>query len=579
MNTKHKKTGGSASIGLQQLVILLNVLVLLFLLAATALLFITGRSITNSYMEDVGSATLNYYESQLNYTLQTIEDFCENNISQNSSFEAYDNTKGSVKDYELKLEVGRTLSSLVQQSRSIYFAMSCPVDGNEAACMYRSRCKTLNERDILRDEVLRTIASDDSAFLFNRWEWVKVDQAYYLRNIYRFENVYCAVYLDTSILSSPKEHDSTYYLLCRQGDQLISDNKDVQSAVLTQSDRIDMNGSSYTLLSVPSQKGDFSVCCLITSTAAALRQNVILLCIVLPLLILGLYFGGSVILRHLFHLFSTLNQACVRVASGDLSTGITRSGHFVEEKQIYQAFNDMMQQIKDLRITLYEQKLAAQQSKLQFLRVQIKSHFFVNCLNVIHSLAMIGNTELIQEFTLYLSDYFRYLGSGFSDTVRFSLEFSHLQNYIKIHEIRYPGRISCRYQVTPEVEDFEILPMIPQTIVENIFKHVLGVQDTIRITIQAQIGKYNETRGMWLSIADNGPGFSDEQLKTFNMDAVGPNPPDEGGTGISNTKNRLYLFYKEQTAIRFENAPSGGAVVKIFFPALEHKEDEPCEPY
>ena len=42
MNTKHKKTGGSASIGLQQLVILLNVLVLLFLLAATALLFITN---------------------------------------------------------------------------------------------------------------------------------------------------------------------------------------------------------------------------------------------------------------------------------------------------------------------------------------------------------------------------------------------------------------------------------------------------------------------------------------------------------------------------------------------------------
>ena len=579
MNTTHNKTRTSASIGLRQMVIFLNLLVVLFLLAATALLFVSGRNITNNYMEDVGNATLNYYESQLNYTLQTIDDFCQNNISQNSSFAAYENTKGSAKDYELKLEVGSTLSSLVQQSSSIYFAMSCPIDGNEDVCMYRSRCKTLNERNIMRDEVLRTITADDSAFLFNRWEWVMVDQAYYLRNIYRFENAYCAVFLDTSILSSPKDHDSTYYLLCSQDGQLISDNKAVQSAVLTQPDRIDMNGSSYTLLSIPSQQGDFSVCCLVTSTAAALRQNVILISIVLPLLILGLYSGGSVILRHLFHLFSTLNQACVRVASGDLSTGITRRGHFVEEKQIYQAFNDMMQQIKDLRITLYEQKLASQQSKLQFLRVQIKSHFFVNCLNVIHSLAMISNTELIQEFTLYLSDYFRYLGSGFSDTVRFSLEFSHLQNYIKIHEIRYPERIFCQYQVTPEVEDFEILPMIPQTIVENSFKHVLGVQDSVRLTIQAKVGKYNETRGMWLTIADNGPGFSAEQLSSFNADAIGPNPSGESGTGIRNTKNRLYLFYKEQTAIRFENAPSGGAVVKIFFPTLEHKEDEPCEPY
>ncbi len=578
MNAQHKKNNAPAT-GIRQMVTFLIVLIFLFLQASTVLLYISGRNITNNYMEDVGSATLNYYQSQLNYTLQTINDFCQNNISANGSFAEYGNKREPRKDYELKTEVGDTLSSLLHLSSNIYFVMSCPVSKDVSACMFRSRCKTLNERDTMRDAVMNTITSDDTGSSFHNWKWVMIDHAYYLRNIFQFDNTYCAVYLDTSILSSSSDADSNYYLLCSQDDTLISDNVAVQSAVVTQQNRIRVNGRSYSLLSIPSEQGDFSVCCLVTSTAPALRKNVVLICIALPLLSLGLFFGGSVVLRRLYGLFTTLNQACLRIASGDLSTPITNRSHFMEEKQIYQAFNDMMQQIKDLRITLYEQELASQHSKMQFLRVQIKSHFFVNCLNVISSLAMIDNTDLIQEFTMCLSDYFRYLGSGFSDTVHFSLELSHLQNYVKIHQIRYPDSIICQCQVTPELENFEMLPMIPQTIVENIFKHALGSQNKVRIMIQAQVGKHDMQRGMWLTITDDGPGFSDEQLAFLNSDPVDTNSSAGNGTGIINTKKRLLLYYKGQAAIHFENALAGGAVVKIFFPTLQHEEGEPCEPY
>lgn len=125
---------------------------------------------------------------------------------------------------------------------------------------------------------------------------------------------------------------------------------------------------------------------------------------------------------------------------------------------------------------------------------------------------MVGNDALIQEFTLCLSDYFRYLGSGFSDTVRFGRGPSHLQNYIKIHQIRYPDRIFCQCRIAPELEDFEMLPMVPQTIVENIFKHVLGVQREIQITIHARPGSHASCNGMWLSIGGAaGSGTSETQ--------------------------------------------------------------------
>ena len=569
-----KKQKTKKSIGIKQMAAILNAMLLLFLLFSTALLYFSGRSITNNYMEDVGGATLNYYASQLNYTLQTVNDYCQNNISEDDSFAAFASGPDRQRDYALKTEIGEKLSSLLQLSKSIYFVMSCPVVPDPSACMFRSRCRTMNERDTLRDSTLSAISSSGPAFQFNQWKWVAVDEAYYLRNIFRFDDTYCAVFLDTSVLSSSADADSNYYLLCSQDGTLISDNASLRSAVAAQPNRVRVNGKTYTMLSVPSQQGDFSVCCLMTSAASALRKNMAVVFFALPLLILGLYLGSSAILRHLFGLFSTLNQACTQIASGDISTPITQRSHFAEEGQIYDAFNDMMQQIKDLRITVYEQELASQQSKMQFLRVQIKSHFFVNCLNVIHSLAMIGNNELIQEFALCLSDYFRYLGSGFSDTVRFSQELAHLQNYVKIHQMRYPDRIACQFQVSPEVEDMEILPMILQTVVENIFKHVLGVQNQVRITVRAEGGRHDARSGMWLTVADDGPGFTNEQLSALNAHSVDPDAPSENGTGIRNTKKRLDLFYKGQALLRFENALTGGAVVKMFFPELPHEEGE-----
>ena len=577
MNEQRRKAGGRGVISIRQMAIILQAMVLLFLLAVTAVVYFAGRNIANNYMEDVGSATLNYYESELNYTLQTINDYCQNNVADNDSFAAYDNSPDRSREYELKAEIGETLQSMLQMSQSAYFVMSCPVSPDKSACMYRSRCKTMNERDTLRDSVLSAISSTGPSFAFNRWKWVAVNDTWYLRNIYRFDDTYCAVFLDTSVLSSQADAESNYYILCSQDGKPITGNESLKSAVIIQPGRVRVNEKVYSLRTVPSQQGDFSVCCLVTSAAPALAKNMVAVYIALPLLILGLFLGSSALLRHLFGMFANLNRACTQIASGDISTPISERSHFAEEGQIYDAFNDMMQQIKDLKIAVYEQELASQQSKMQFLRVQIKSHFFVNCLNVIHSLSMIGNNDLIQEFTLCLSDYFRYLGSGFSDTVRFRQELAHLQNYVKIHQMRYPDRISCQFQVSPEVEDMEILPMIPQTIVENIFKHVLGVKSEVQIIVRAEAGRHESQNGMWLTIADDGPGFTEEQLVSLNSDAA--DTPDiatpiGNGTGIINTKKRLDLYYKGRAEIRFGNTPEGGAVVRIFFPGLSNEEGE-----
>jgi hypothetical protein len=53
----------------------------------------------------------------------------------------------------------------------------------------------------------------------------------------------------------------------------------------------------------------------------------------------------------------------------------------------------MMDQIKSLKIIAYEKTLAAQQAQLQYLQIQIRPHFFLNCLSALYGLAEVGESE------------------------------------------------------------------------------------------------------------------------------------------------------------------------------------------
>lgn len=72
-------------------------------------------------------------------------------------------------------------------------------------------------------------------------------------------------------------------------------------------------------------------------------------------------------------------------------------------------FNFMSSEIQNLKMKLYEEKLDKARMELDYLTLQIKPHFYLNCLNVIYSLNLSGRTELVSQMTSYLMIYFRYL--------------------------------------------------------------------------------------------------------------------------------------------------------------------------
>ena len=60
-------------------------------------------------------------------------------------------------------------------------------------------------------------------------------------------------------------------------------------------------------------------------------------------------------------------------------------------------FNIMAEQIKTLKIDVYQEQLRVKQGELKQLQAQINPHFYMNSLNIIYNLAALGDTESVQK--------------------------------------------------------------------------------------------------------------------------------------------------------------------------------------
>lgn len=83
-----------------------------------------------------------------------------------------------------------------------------------------------------------------------------------------------------------------------------------------------------------------------------------------------------------------------------------------EFTMVNRAFDDMIGQIESLKIDVYEENIRRQRAELQYMKLQANPHFYINCLNVIHNLSMMGKNDLLQQMTTYLGNHLRYTMEG-----------------------------------------------------------------------------------------------------------------------------------------------------------------------
>lgn len=259
-----------------------------------------------------------------------------------------------------------------------------------------------------------------------------------------------------------------------------------------------------------------------------------------------------------------LKATMEEIAEGDLNAYAEENSDVEEFRLMATTFNHMMDQIQKLKIDAYEQERRIQNATIQYLQIQIRPHFFLNCLKNFYALAEQKEYHSIQELTLALSSYLRKVITYEEDTISVRKEMESVESYLKLSQLGLSVPVNYNIAVDEKLEEFQILPLSVLTFVENAVKYGVQSQKTLLISIRVSLlpGETPEDTYVCITILDNGPGFPEDVLHFLNKEEFAEEKTV--GIGIQNVWKRIKIRYEEKATILYSN--SNGACVEMYLP-------------
>ncbi len=243
-----------------------------------------------------------------------------------------------------------------------------------------------------------------------------------------------------------------------------------------------------------------------------------------------------------------------------------------EFEELFSSFNRMSDQIGHLTIESYDMKIRREHNRLKMLRAQMKPHTFLNAISTISNMTYTGRAEDIRKYISAFASFTRYMLNTSGDWTTVREEISHIDNYVKMQQIRFPESIDISYEIIPEIREFRIPYLILFSLVENSFKHAMTLVKIMYVTISGDRYEEDGFSGIRLIEEDNGPGFTDSALEELTAAETG-NPYAKEHLGLTNVRYSLNLIYGRDDLLRLSNNPEGGAHIELLIP-LQETHDE-----
>ena len=227
--------------------------------------------------------------------------------------------------------------------------------------------------------------------------------------------------------------------------------------------------------------------------------------------------------------------------------------------------NKVIFDMQELKIREYHSQLELKKIELNYLKNQIRPHFYLNMLSMIHSMLQTKNYKEIEELTILTSNYLRHLFMANQDFSELKDEVQHIKDYLEIQRIRYGDSIYFSLDYNSDLQNTLVPSLLLQTFIENTIKHGFSFQDLFTILLSIKKVKTEDSDYIQICIEDNGPGFSEEILSKLNQ-KQSLITEDRHHIGITNTIERLNLLYPNDYTITFENNEEGGAKILLLIP-------------
>ncbi len=391
------------------------------------------------------------------------------------------------------------------------------------------------------------------------WTCVSLDSETYILKVMCYGNRYMGCYIDANVLLKPLERldfNNHGFAVLVDGDENVA--------------AVGRGGRCWNercIIDAPFKQAPFRVRIYMDNVGVYGKYVAVhILLLILGMIILSTMFVLNLYLqRRVLRPIQRFADNLLKFDGQDQLVYDLTENELKELEQANEQFRNLLHQIRRLKITLYENELKKQKMQTEYLQLQIKPHFYINCLSFICQMVELGYYGNAKKMTHITSDYFRFLFQSNHDFVEIRHELAHVGNYLEIQKLRYGDGFS--YYIEQEEETFEgrIPPLVIQTFVENAVHHI-SMEKLEDITIIVSLEENGGGRYFNISISDTGEGFPEDVLDDLEKNKA-LETIDGHRVGITNCIHRLRYFYGDKGRIEFYNNPAGGAVVMLHLPA------------
>jgi two-component system sensor histidine kinase YesM len=271
------------------------------------------------------------------------------------------------------------------------------------------------------------------------------------------------------------------------------------------------------------------------------------------------YFGSAFYLP-----LSRLKSAFGELESGNFSVKIEyqKQDEFLN---LYEGFNQMVAELKQLIHQLYHQKLLVQKAELRQLQAQINPHFLFNCFFTLSRRIKSNDIDGARDMTAHLGEFFQYITRNAQETVNLGEELQHARIYARIQISRFSSRLSMLFgELPPEYHTMIVDRLIIQPIIENAFEHGLKNKEKngmLRVVFEGH------GDSLAVSIEDNGDELRDDDIERLNV--LVKRTDDEFAadsaeiTGLVNIHRRIVYRMGKGAGLGFTRGESGGLMVTM----------------
>lgn len=266
-------------------------------------------------------------------------------------------------------------------------------------------------------------------------------------------------------------------------------------------------------------------------------------------------------------------QMISRVQNGDFAGAASLPARFPHNEygMIMRALTGMSRELGDFIRVEYQLKIKQQEATMRALQHQINPHFLYNTLEAIRSHALVEGDAVTADSIAILGGLYRDIVRN-RDILTLREELNLLDKYLKIMELRFPGRFCYQMELEPEMDRIETVKFWMQPLAENFFSHGFDRESEYNLFIVS--GEW-EPGGCLLRLIDNGKSLSQEELRRINsaMRTGGDGPGKN--IGLRNVYMRLSHFYDSGFSMEISNNEEAGVCVCVHIPISAEKEAPP----